>query len=328
MQLFVNGIVEHARLNQLQMELIITEWNPPPDRQRLSQMLRWPSDNTHCRIRIIEVPGQIHHNFAYADRLPLFQMVGKNVGIRRAKGEYVLATNIDILFSLELFEFIAKKKLQINRMYRIDRHDVRSNVPADLSFPDQLEWCRANVISIYERERTIYVEDNTEDLIQAPTTVRSPLSRLVPSPLKRGPLYELYASHSRKKRTLHLNASGDFTLLSRRKWLEVRGYAELERFPVHLDSLLCYTAFHAGAKEDVLTEPMRIYHLQHSSGWDAQARAGRSTDERLDPMIVPQVTFEQLNEWAEKMRLERTPLILNDENWGLGDIVLGETSIG
>ena len=29
-------------------------------------------------------------------------MIAKNVGIRRARGEFVLATNIDILFSSEL----------------------------------------------------------------------------------------------------------------------------------------------------------------------------------------------------------------------------------
>ena len=47
-------------------------------------------------------PSVLHRRLKYADRLPLFQMIAKNVGIRRAKGQFVLATNIDILFSDEL----------------------------------------------------------------------------------------------------------------------------------------------------------------------------------------------------------------------------------
>jgi len=42
----------------------------------------------------------------------LYQMIAKNAGIRRARGEYVLATNIDILFSSELACFFAARRLQ------------------------------------------------------------------------------------------------------------------------------------------------------------------------------------------------------------------------
>ena len=44
-------------------------------------------------------------------------------------GQFVLATNIDILFSDELAEYLAARRLERGRMYRIDRHDAMSDVP-------------------------------------------------------------------------------------------------------------------------------------------------------------------------------------------------------
>jgi len=65
---------------------------------------------------------------------------------------------------------------------------------------------------------------------------------------------------------LHTNGCGDFTLLSRDDWFALRGYPEFPIWPMHLDSLLCYAAHHAGIKEVVLREPMRIFHIEHRSG--------------------------------------------------------------
>ena len=39
-------------------------------------------------------------------------MIAKNVGIRRASGEFILATNIDVIINQKLYEFISKKKLK------------------------------------------------------------------------------------------------------------------------------------------------------------------------------------------------------------------------
>jgi hypothetical protein len=59
-------------------------------------------------VRFIQVPPEIHRKFRHADHLPLYQMIAKNVGIRRARGRFILVTNIDILFSDELVSFLAK----------------------------------------------------------------------------------------------------------------------------------------------------------------------------------------------------------------------------
>src|SRR5437870_3627597 len=60
---------------------------------------------------------------------------------------------------------------------------------------------------------------------------------------------------------LHTNGCGDFTLMSRGAWLELRGYPELHMFSMFIDSLLVYTAHWHGLKEEFLPHP--IYHIEH-----------------------------------------------------------------
>ncbi len=73
---------------------------------------------------------------------------------------------------------------------------------------------------------------------------------------------------------LHTNACGDFTLLSREHWLDLRGYPEFDLYSMNLDSVFCYAAHHGGAAEEML-DPMRIYHIEHGagSGWTPEGQA-------------------------------------------------------
>lgn len=157
MQAFLNGWIGHARRYQISSEIIIVEWNPPADRPRLAEVLSWPSEISPCQIRFIEVPAELHRRYAHAEALPLYQMIGKNVGIRRARGQFVLATNIDILFSSELAAFIAERRLRTDRMYRIDRHDAMSEVPVNATVEEQLDYCRTHLIRLNVREGTYNV---------------------------------------------------------------------------------------------------------------------------------------------------------------------------
>ena len=157
MQAFVNGWLEQARRHDIASELIVVEWNPPQDRLRLAQALSWPDEQGPCQVRFIEVPPDIHRRFAHAEALPLYQMIAKNAGIRRARGRFVLVTNIDILFSTELVRFLGERRLQQDRMYRMDRHDVMSQVPVDAPVEEQLDYCRTHLIRINVREGTYNV---------------------------------------------------------------------------------------------------------------------------------------------------------------------------
>jgi hypothetical protein len=154
MQVFVDAWINQAKRHQLPSELILVEWNPPRDRERLAAALRWPPDTGPCQVRIIEVPAELHARYRHAAALPLYQMIAKNVGIRRAGGEFILATNIDVVFSDELMEFLASRRLEPGRVYRIDRNDVMSDVPIDGTIDEQLSYCRSHRIRLCAREGT------------------------------------------------------------------------------------------------------------------------------------------------------------------------------
>jgi hypothetical protein len=148
--LFADGLLEQAARFGLTGELLVVEWNPAPG-PRLHQVLHFKTKVDHFPVRFIEVPLELHQTLNNHDKLPLFQMIAKNVGIRRARGEFVLATNPDLLFTDELIQFLAQADLDPNAMYRLDRIDVAPDVPVDCSHEEQIAWCQDNVIRINAR---------------------------------------------------------------------------------------------------------------------------------------------------------------------------------
>ena len=152
MQAFVNAWIGQAKRHQLSSELIVVDWNPPSDRPPLIDVLQWPADTGPCQVRFIQVPPEIHRTYQHAGALPLYQMIAKNVAMRRSRGRFILATNIDIIFSDELVRFLAEEQLLPGRMYRMDRLDVMADVPVDGSVDEQLEYCASHIIRVCARE--------------------------------------------------------------------------------------------------------------------------------------------------------------------------------
>jgi hypothetical protein len=148
MQHFIDGFVAQCRRHDLRAELLLVEWNPPIGRKLLIDELKWPSGPSPCEIRIITVPRELHERLPHGDHLPLFQMIAKNVGIRRARGQFVLATNIDILFSDGAIR-IMRDSLRPGHLYRADRYDVPTDVPSNVPFDDVLECCRQKAFRVH-----------------------------------------------------------------------------------------------------------------------------------------------------------------------------------
>jgi hypothetical protein len=148
MQAFVNAFIGQCKRHGLRAELILVEWNPPADRPPLAQALHWPADPSPCAVRIVQVPEALHRRFAHSEALPLFQMIGKNVGIRRARAPFVLATNIDVLLSDELIAWLKSGNLRPGKVYRIDRTDVDADVPVEGPVEEQLKYCRENLLRV------------------------------------------------------------------------------------------------------------------------------------------------------------------------------------
>jgi hypothetical protein len=123
---------------------------------------------------------------------------------------------------------------------------------------------------------------------------------------------------------LHTNACGDFTMLAREHWMDLRGYPELDVFSMNVDSLFCWTAHHGGAREEVLESPMRIFHIEHAtgSGWTPEGQD--KLYERIAVKGIPWLGYDDVVQWARVMNRYDTPMIFNHENWGLAGDALPE----
>jgi hypothetical protein len=124
---------------------------------------------------------------------------------------------------------------------------------------------------------------------------------------------------------LHTNACGDFTLMLRERWFGLRGYPELDTFSIHLDSVLLQMAYHSGARQVILKQPMRLYHIEHASGWTPDESVRLKA--RMNALGVPLLSEEQYIQWARDMSVMRAPILFNDDRWGLAADTLRETPL-
>jgi FkbM family methyltransferase len=124
---------------------------------------------------------------------------------------------------------------------------------------------------------------------------------------------------------LHTNGCGDFTLIAREHWFNLRGYPEFDIFSMNIDSVFCLAAHYGGAREAVLAEPMRIYHIEHGSGSGWTPEGQQKLFERIAAKGIPVLDNEDVLRWGAQMRRLNSPMIFNGENWGLTEFALPET---
>lgn len=132
-RIFIRGLIDQANRYKLPIELVVVEWNPPQGKPYLHEILPKPVEGDFLSLRYIVVPGEIHQQYRFAHTMPLYQMIAKNVGIRRASADFILCSNVDLLFSNELMELLAAKNLAKNFFYRANRSDIPEQIDESLS---------------------------------------------------------------------------------------------------------------------------------------------------------------------------------------------------
>ena len=106
MQLCIGTLISQMEKYQIPSELILVEWNPPENKPLLKDVFPWPKVLNYCKIKVIIVPQEIHNRYEHSDLFPMHTKIAPNVGIRRARGRFVLSTSVDCLLSDELVKFI------------------------------------------------------------------------------------------------------------------------------------------------------------------------------------------------------------------------------
>jgi hypothetical protein len=315
MQLFLSILATLSDRCGLRAELLIVEWNPPADRPPLRDSIDWPCNGNSLDVGIVTVPEQVHRALPNAGKMPMFEYIAKNVGIRRAKGEYILASNPDIVFSQELFQYLASHRLRGDAFYRVDRFDVNRTVPLALSVERQLRFCSTHAFLIRRMEG----DQPTSRLARIYRWLAGNLPRLQPQRVvrglvRRGKRLAGFTEPPNGDRQppiplVHTNASGDFLLMESGRWKALRGFPELPTHS-HIDSYMVYAAAVAGLQQVVL--PYRVYHQEH---------------DRSEQLHRPLTILNEIPAFKRMLEVGEVH-VTNDENWGLGQLELPTAEVG
>ncbi len=290
-QRFADNLIYLCEKYKLPSELIFVEWNPPKDKKRLYEALKIEKNREFLKVRFIEVPNRIHEKVKTSDKMPLLEFVGKNAGMRRAKGEFIVFTNPDIIFSEDMIRFFSQKKLRKKIFYRADRCDLSTDIPAEIETSEAGKFCEKNwnfcwspYFGRYHRGMKILQD----------------LPRLFARFLIKMTKNKAYLKY-------HGGSPGDFMLLSNEEVMNFRGYPEMN---VHggMDGYVSIQAVTSGNRLKALKQ--KTYHQSHGP-----------VGER------PMPDMEAYVKDAKKMLKEKKPIIYNDENWGLGKFNLKEIEL-
>lgn len=194
-------------------EVIVVEWNPPPDRPLLAEEMASLGASGHVSVRFIVVPAKHHEGPQGWQTRGMHVNNAANVGMRRARGRFVTPKALDTFYSEQLVSRLGQRTLDDDCVYRCDRLDARMEDESWLDLPDDrlLDALAGHVVHRNDR---------------------------------------LTHSIDWKMRDLHTNACGDFILMTARRWHEIRGY---QKDPSVLcldsDSIALHAAAAHGASE-------------------------------------------------------------------------------
>jgi len=331
-QIFINSFARQCEKYCLPAELILVDWNPVIGRPGLAGVLKLPPEATYCQARVITVPTALHQRLKYAEQLPLFQMIAKNVGIRRAQGQFILATNIDIIYSNELIKFIAKQTLSPKKLYRVDRNDIHGELTQDADLDEVINYAWTNPIRANRRfqpenlVKHLYGNDVFKRTCRPKGFYR--IKREGVKVVYDDGVWQVRPDRSVNMTHLHTNASGDFTLLSREGWMTIRGYPEFEAYSFNIDSMGMLSAHYAGYEEVSLLPPCVCFHIEHKigSGWSPEG--GDILFNRLRDAEILNPEWPVLTPLVDEMRAEGKPLEFNHCRWGLADFDLPAQPLG
>lgn len=314
MRIFLKALIHQCNQFKLNCELIIVEWNPSLEKELLNKVLQNTTSGDYLSIKYVVVPNEIHSKLAFADKLPLFQMIAKNVGIRRAKADFILCTNVDLIFSDELFARLAKKDLMPGFFYRANRCDVPNTIDENWTVPNQIEFCKANIKSRLGKNNHVPNFIDTRGLLFKHPVFLPVLKFL--SKIK----YMYARSIEDRLLELDLDACGDFTMMSKQDWLKIDGYPELEMYSIHIDSMALLAAAALGIKQVIFDWKECSYHMEHTGGWEFK----NPIDKIYFYTNKPVLDWWTVRSAGLYIMENKINFNINNQNWGMLNIRLQE----
>jgi hypothetical protein len=123
-QAFIDHFSIAAWAMNLSAEIIIVEWNPPALRPLLAHILKSGAPHNRLPVFVASVSPDTHGRLSKASSTEFFEYAAKNVGIRLARGSWILVANPDSLFTLPMLRFLSLRRLAPGHFYRAHRDNI------------------------------------------------------------------------------------------------------------------------------------------------------------------------------------------------------------
>lgn len=286
-------------------EIIFVNYNPVSGSPRIQEFIRWPKSTENVIIRIITVLPAHHKKFIEQNgikNIPVIEYLGKNVGIRRSKGEFICAMNPDILFPDKFIQKISGNLYQ-DRYYRANRIDF------------EYDNGRKKLICINLKGHTHKLKYYSGLLYLWLKIRYGVVNWYMINTIKIEPLLNrlsIPVYYDNVEFRFHCKSSGDFMMMHTRFWKEIGAYYESAPIALHIDSLFVVQAAMSGLKEYVLDIP--VYHQEHERRYLAD---NRNEEENT--------AYRFFQRESQKMLKEKKSMNYNNHaDWGLNTIDLPE----
>jgi len=187
--------------------------------------------------------------------LEYLEFPAKNVGIRRARGEFILTSNCDVFFGRRIIDVLERRALERRVLYRSPRHDI--DLPSECGV---IDW----------------------SVLEDPAVLAGPAHRLKPPFMG--------------------SATGDFVLLDRASFHDIRGFNEVYRVArIGIDRNVLVKAISLGIRIEDIGGP--VYHVNHEGSY------------RLNPKAYE--GREQEAPWGDRRWHSAGVSYVNAASWGL-----------
>jgi hypothetical protein len=289
-------------------ELIIVEYNPVPKKPLLIESITIPS-HKYLQIRAVIVPNTFHQQLGNHNKIPVHEYIAKNIGIKRANGDYILCTNPDIIFSDNMIKKLTTEMLDKDSFFRANRTDLKKQYYHENCTATQiLNSCRRDSFRVYTPGKVVYLSFvdwlyNLVYLIRNGvllSIIKGHIKRIISlSDLRFVPLINKFVRSTNETTSdIHEMCAGDFTLMHKGLWTLARGYDETPLSSFHDQYMLFVQNYCYGKKQQLLTD--EIFHIDHEYG-----KKNR-----------PEVEMTKYAKDVVEMKKTKKPYTQNSEDWG------------
>lgn len=220
-------------------EVIYVDWNTDTDKKILTDDL---NINDRSKLKVFTITPDKVLDLTRGEKVqPMCEVLSRNIGIRRATGDIIVSTNIDIIAPSREQLDIATSKLRKMEMITVNRKDLELNemnkVFSKIPFSSDNVSLVFGVDSLHAKLMSPFVEVTENIMDQFPEKNHHTLASVI-------------------------CGCGDFQIAHRETWYKIKGFEESMKKRQYADTTVQYKVLMEGGIVRASNFPP-IYHLNH-----------------------------------------------------------------